>query len=74
MNKFLIITLSILLFSNKAFSDYTLIIPSPKGTGTSIWGDVVSKELSRFINEPINVITFTSFYVNYIYWFINKSR
>ena len=56
MNKFLIITLSILLFSNKAFSDYTLIIPSPKGTGTSIWGDVVSKELSRYLKEKINVI------------------
>jgi hypothetical protein len=39
-----------------ARADYTLIVPSPKGTGTAIWADVVASELTKYLHEPINVI------------------
>jgi len=50
----LILGLSIMV--SNAMADYTLVVPSPKGTGTSIWGDVVAAELSKYLDERVVVV------------------
>ncbi len=42
MKLFLSRIIVFLVYIGTAFADYPLIVPSPKGTGTSIWADVVS--------------------------------
>ena len=55
MKLFLSTITAFLLYMGTAFADYTLIVPSPKGTGTSIWADVVSQELEKYLGERIIV-------------------
>ena len=49
----LVITTTLMIGS--AMADYRLIIPSPQGTGTSIWGQTVAAELEKYLGEKIIV-------------------
>ena len=42
-------------FSTMALADYTLVVPSKPGTGTSIYAHVIAKELSKHLNENVIV-------------------
>jgi len=44
-----------LITVSSAMADYKLIIPSPQGTGTSIWGQTVAAELEKYLGERIIV-------------------
>jgi hypothetical protein len=55
MKLFLSSIIVFLVYIGTAFADYTLIVPSPKGTGTSIWADVVAQELKKYLGERIIV-------------------
>ena len=44
---------SMLLFSSPAFADYTFVVPQRPGSGTSIWAEIVAKELESFLGEKI---------------------
>lgn len=44
---------AMLVFSTPAFADYTFIIPQRPGSGTSIWAEIVAKELEPFLGEKI---------------------
>ena len=45
--------LGLTMMASNAFANYTLVVPSPKGTGTAIWGDVVAAELSKYLDERV---------------------
>ena len=44
---------AMLIFSTPAFADYTFVIPQRPGSGTSIWAEIVAKELEPFLGEKI---------------------
>ena len=44
---------ALLMFSTPAFADYTFVIPQRPGSGTSIWAEIVAKELEPFLGEKI---------------------
>ena len=49
------IVVSTFLLIGNAMADYRLIIPSPQGTGTSIWGQTIAAELEKYLGERIIV-------------------
>jgi len=46
---------SLMMMAGSAMADYRLVVPSPKGTGTAIWADVVAAELEKYLGERIIV-------------------
>ena len=46
---------SLMMMAGTAMADYRLVVPSPKGTGTAIWADVVAAELEKYLGERIIV-------------------
>ena len=56
MLKIIFILISFLLTISPVYANYTLIVPSPKGTGTAIWGDIVANELSKYLKEKIVIV------------------
>jgi len=55
MHKILIAVL--LLFTSPAFADYTFVVPQKPGGGTTVWAEIVAKELEPFLGEKINIKT-----------------
>jgi hypothetical protein len=53
MKFILTIIATFFMLTGVAMADYRLIIPSPHGTGTSIWGQVVAEELEKYLGERI---------------------
>ena len=51
----LAIIATLLLTVTSALADYKLVVPSPKGTGTAIWADVVAAELEKYLGERVIV-------------------
>ena len=49
------IVVSTFLLIGNAMADYRLIIPSPQGTGTSIWGQTVAAELEKYLGEKLSL-------------------
>lgn len=47
--------IALFLTVSTAMADYRLVVPSPKGTGTAIWGDVVAAELEKYLGERVIV-------------------
>lgn len=47
--------MTLFLTVGTAMADYRLVVPSPKGTGTAIWGDVVAAELEKYLGEKVIV-------------------
>ena len=41
--------------STAAVADYTLIVPQEPGKGTSVWGEIIAKNLEKFVGEPVVV-------------------
>ena len=41
--------------STTAVADYTLIVPQEPGKGTSVWGEIIAKNLEQFVGEPVVV-------------------
>ena len=50
-----IITLTALLASSIASADYTFVVPQKPGGGTSVWAEIVAKQLEPFLGEKINI-------------------
>lgn len=51
MHKF--ITSLLLCVSTYTFADYTFVVPQKPGGGTSVWAEIVAKELEPFLGEKI---------------------
>lgn len=41
--------------ATSATADYTLIVPQAPGKGTSVWGEIIAKNLEKFLGEPVVV-------------------
>ena len=44
---------AILMFSTPSFADYTFVVPQRPGSGTTIWAEIVARELEPFLGEKI---------------------
>ena len=55
INMFSAMVVASLITISSAMADYKLIIPSPQGTGTSIWGQTIAAELEKYLGERIIV-------------------
>lgn len=44
---------AMLMFSTPSFADYTFIVPQRPGSGTTIWAEIVARELEPFLGEKI---------------------
>ena len=41
--------------ASAAFADYTLVVPQEPGKGTSVWAEIIARNLSKFTDEPVVV-------------------
>ena len=41
--------------ATSALADYTLIVPQEPGKGTSVWAEIIAKNLEPFLGEPVVV-------------------
>ena len=48
-------TIFILIIASTVHADYTMIVPQKPGGGTSVWAEIVAKELEKYLNEDINI-------------------
>ena len=55
MKHMLTLVVGLILTATSAMADYRLVVPSPKGTGTAIWADVVAAELEKYLGEKVIV-------------------
>jgi tripartite-type tricarboxylate transporter receptor subunit TctC len=39
--------------TTSAMAQYTMIVPQPPGSGTSIWATIIAKGLEKHLNEKI---------------------
>lgn len=46
---------ALVLSATSALADYTLIVPQAPGKGTSVWSEIIAKNLEKFIGEPVVV-------------------
>jgi len=51
--KKIIATLALIFAASSASADYTMIVPQKVGGGTSVWAEIVAKELEKHLGEPI---------------------
>ena len=43
----LILGLVFAMFTTVAYADYTMVVPQKPGGGTSVWAEIVAKELEK---------------------------
>lgn len=55
MKYILTFLVGLFITTSSAMADYRLVVPSPKGTGTAIWADVVAAELEKYLGERVIV-------------------
>jgi len=42
-------------FTTSALADVTFVVPQKPGSGTTVWTEIVAKELEPFLGEKINI-------------------
>jgi hypothetical protein len=53
----LVLSMTVGFWSSMAFADYTFVVPQKPGGGTTVWTEIVAKELEPFLGEKINIKT-----------------
>ena len=43
------------LMASAAHADYTMVVPQKPGGGTSVWAEIVAKQLEKYLDEDINI-------------------
>ena len=51
----LLLGLVFAMFTTVAHADYTMVVPQKPGGGTSVWAEIVAKELEKYLCENINI-------------------
>ena len=51
----LILGMILAMFTTVAHADYTMVVPQKPGGGTSVWAEIVAKELEKYLGEKINI-------------------
>ena len=57
MKRFIITLFVALGIATPVFADYTFVVPQKPGGGTTVWTEIVAKELEPFLGEKINIKT-----------------
>jgi len=57
MKNIIATTLLALGLSAPAFAEYTFVVPQKPGGGTTVWTEIVAKELEPFLGEKITIQT-----------------
>jgi len=55
MRKLLLSLALVLGFTTSALADYTFVVPQRAGQGTTVWAEIIAKELEPFLGEKINI-------------------
>ena len=55
MKRFLTSIIVALGIATPALADYTFVVPQKPGAGTTVWTEIVAKELEPFLGEKINL-------------------
>ena len=55
MKRFLLSLLLICGISSTALADYTFVVPQRAGQGTTVWAEIIAKELEPFLGEKIKI-------------------
>lgn len=55
MKKLLTSAAIALALTTSALADYTLVVPQKPGAGTSVWADIVAKELAKYLGEDVKI-------------------
>ena len=55
MKRFLTSLIVALGIATPALADYTFVVPQKPGAGTTVWTEIVAKELEPFLGEKINI-------------------
>ena len=55
MKRFLLSLVMAAGISTSAMADYTFVVPQKAGAGTTVWTEIVAKELEPFLGEKINI-------------------
>ena len=55
MRKFLLTLAVALGFTTSALADYTMVVPQKAGQGTTVWAEIIAKELEPFLGEKITI-------------------
>ena len=53
----LVLSMTLGFWSSMAFADYTFVVPQKPGGGTTVWTEIVAKELEPFLGEKIVIKT-----------------
>ena len=51
----LLLGLTFAMIASVAQADYTMVVPQKPGGGTSVWAEIVAKELEKYLGEDINI-------------------
>jgi tripartite-type tricarboxylate transporter receptor subunit TctC len=51
--KNIMLAISLAFVATTASADYTMIVPQKVGGGTSVWAEIVAKQLEKHLGEPI---------------------
>ena len=51
----LILGMILAMFTTVAHADYTMVVPVLPMGGTSVWAEIVAKELEKYLGEKINI-------------------
>lgn len=55
MKKIIMGMIALALTVQAAFADYTLVVPQKAGQGTTVWAEIIVKELEKHLGEKINL-------------------
>jgi hypothetical protein len=56
MKKLLLGTVFALVTATSALAEYTMIVPQKPGGGTSVWAEIVARELEKYLGEKIVLV------------------
>jgi hypothetical protein len=55
IKRFILGAVASMVIASSAMADYTLIVPQAPGKGTSVWSEIIAKNLEKFLGEPVVV-------------------
>mgnify|MGYP001999637967 FL=1 len=55
MKRLLLSVAAAAMFATSAVADYTFVVPQRAGQGTTVWAEIIAKELEPFLGESITI-------------------
>ena len=55
MKRLLLSVAAAAMLATSAVADYTFVVPQRAGQGTTVWAEIIAKELEPFLGESITI-------------------